>query len=49
MPNGTQLAGGWSGVVHGDNVGAGMPNHLMLLAWPTGNGDQIATSFRYSS
>jgi hypothetical protein len=21
----------------------------MLLAWPTGNGDQIATSFRYSS
>jgi hypothetical protein len=26
-----------------------MPNHLMLLAWPTGVGDQIATSFRYSS
>lgn len=25
-----------------------MPNHLMLLAWPTGLGDQIATSFRYS-
>ncbi|TVY55538.1 Cellobiose dehydrogenase [Lachnellula cervina] len=44
-PNGT----GWSGVVQGDNVGAGMPNHLMLLAWPTGNGDEIATSFRYTS
>jgi len=29
-------------------VGAGMENHLMLLAWPTGNGDEIATSFRYT-
>ncbi|TVY40768.1 Cellobiose dehydrogenase, partial [Lachnellula subtilissima] len=43
-PNGT----GWSGIVQGDNVGAGMENHLMLLAWPTGNGDEIATSFRYT-
>ncbi|KAF4624197.1 hypothetical protein G7Y89_g13978 [Cudoniella acicularis] len=41
--------GGWSGIVQGDNGGASMPNHLMLLAWPTGVGDQIATSFRYSS
>ncbi|EHL03777.1 putative Cellobiose dehydrogenase [Glarea lozoyensis 74030] len=40
--------GGWSGIVHGDDYSAGMPNHLMLLAWPTGNENQIATSFRYS-
>ncbi|CAG8953832.1 hypothetical protein HYFRA_00006724 [Hymenoscyphus fraxineus] len=38
---------GWTGVLHGDQ-GAGMPNHLMILAWPTGNGNEIATSFRYS-
>lgn len=44
LPNGT----GWSGVLHGDNISGGMPNHLMLVAWPTGNGDEIATSFRYS-
>jgi hypothetical protein len=25
-----------------------MPNHLMILAWPTGNGDEVVTSFRYS-
>jgi len=25
-----------------------MPNHLMLVAWPTGLGNQIATSFRYT-
>ncbi|TVY18546.1 Cellobiose dehydrogenase [Lachnellula arida] len=31
---------GWSGIVQGDNTGA---------AWPTGNGDEIATSFRYTS
>ncbi|RDW73920.1 cellobiose dehydrogenase protein [Coleophoma crateriformis] len=41
-PNGT----GWSGVVHGNNAGAAMSNHLMLLAWPY-NGE-ILTSFRYS-
>jgi hypothetical protein len=40
--------GGWSGIVHGDDFSAGMPNHLMLLAWPTGVDNQIATSFRYS-
>ncbi|KAH8672005.1 putative cellobiose dehydrogenase [Tricladium varicosporioides] len=41
--------GGWSGVVHGDNNGASMPNHLMLVAWPTGNGDEVITSFRYAT
>lgn len=25
-----------------------MPNHLMIIAWPTGVGNQIATSFRYA-
>ncbi len=35
--------------MQGDSVSGRMPNHLMLLAWPTGVGDQIATSFRYSS
>ncbi|KAE8445026.1 hypothetical protein EG329_014032 [Mollisiaceae sp. DMI_Dod_QoI] len=44
-PNGK---GGWTGIVHGDDESASMPNHLMLIAWPTGVGDQIATSFRYS-
>ncbi|KFY02053.1 hypothetical protein O988_02378 [Pseudogymnoascus sp. VKM F-3808] len=44
-PNGT----GWSGVVQGQNSSAEMPNHLMLLAWATGNGNEIATSLRYSS
>ncbi|KAJ5042140.1 uncharacterized protein L3040_004697 [Drepanopeziza brunnea f. sp. 'multigermtubi'] len=47
-PNGP--VSGWSSVLHG-STGAGggsMPNHLMVVAWPTGNGNQIATSFRYS-
>lgn len=26
-----------------------MPNHLILVGWPTGNGNQVATSFRYST
>ncbi|KAF4631847.1 cellobiose dehydrogenase [Cudoniella acicularis] len=39
---------GWTGILQGDNTGAGMPNHLILMAWPTGNGDEIATSFRYA-
>ncbi|CZT45758.1 probable cellobiose dehydrogenase [Rhynchosporium secalis] len=41
---------GWSSVLHGANGmgGASMPNHLMIVAWPTGDGDTIATSFRYS-
>ncbi|TVY84745.1 Cellobiose dehydrogenase [Lachnellula suecica] len=43
-PNGT----GWTGIVQGDNTGAGMPNHLMLIAWPSGNGNQVLTSFRYA-
>jgi cellobiose dehydrogenase (acceptor) len=42
-PNGN----GWSGVLQGDQSAA-MPNHLMILAWPTGNGDEVVTSFRYS-
>ncbi|RFU33237.1 hypothetical protein B7463_g3098, partial [Scytalidium lignicola] len=42
LPNGT----GWAGVVHGDNIGASMSNHLMLLAWP--DEDRIVTSFRYA-
>ncbi|KAG9229698.1 putative cellobiose dehydrogenase [Amylocarpus encephaloides] len=40
--------GGWSGIVHGDENSASMPNHLFLLAWPTGVENQIATSFRFS-
>ncbi|KUJ20172.1 putative cellobiose dehydrogenase [Mollisia scopiformis] len=40
--------GGWTGIVHGDSQSAAMPNHLMLLAWPTGVDNQIATSFRYA-
>lgn len=36
---------GWSGVVHGQQLGASMPGHLLLIAWPY-NG-QIITSFRY--
>ncbi|KAN0105813.1 cellobiose dehydrogenase protein [Hyaloscypha variabilis] len=40
--------GGWTGIVHGDNLSASMLNHLMLIAWPTGVDNQIATSFRYS-
>lgn len=44
-PNGT----GWSGIVQGQNSSAEMPNHLMLLAWATGNGDEIATSLRYAT
>ncbi|CZR65777.1 probable cellobiose dehydrogenase [Phialocephala subalpina] len=43
--------GGWAGILQGSNLGGGaaMPNHLMLLAWPTGSGNQIATSFRYAT
>jgi len=40
LPNGT----GWAGIVHG----GAMSSNLQLVAWPTGNGNQIATSFRYS-
>jgi cellobiose dehydrogenase (acceptor) len=40
--------GGWTGIVHGDNLSASMLNHLMLIAWPTGVDNQIATSFRYA-
>ncbi|TAQ89554.1 cellobiose dehydrogenase [Chlorociboria aeruginascens] len=43
IPNGT----GWAGVVHGTQVSAGMPNHLMLIAWP--NAGEIMTSFRYTT
>ncbi|EMR89102.1 putative cellobiose dehydrogenase protein [Botrytis cinerea BcDW1] len=43
LPNGT----GWSGVVHGQQLSAAMPGHLLLIAWPY-NG-QIITSFRYGS
>lgn len=35
-------------MLQGDNTGAGMPNHLMLLAWPTGNEKEIAASLRYA-
>ncbi|KAL3423699.1 cellobiose dehydrogenase [Phlyctema vagabunda] len=42
----TPTGGGWSGVVHGNNIGAAMSNHLMLIAWP--NNGEILTSFRYS-
>lgn len=35
-------------MVQGQNSSAEMPNHLMLLAWATGNGDEIATSLRYA-
>ena len=35
-------------MLHGQATSAGMPNHLMLVAWPTGNGNQIATSFRFA-
>ncbi|OBT67703.1 hypothetical protein VE03_03484 [Pseudogymnoascus sp. 23342-1-I1] len=45
LPNGT----GWSGVVQGQSSSASMPNHLMLIAWPTGNGDEIFTSLRYAT
>ncbi|KAH6670475.1 hypothetical protein B0J14DRAFT_97535 [Halenospora varia] len=45
----TPAGNGWSGVVHGDNIGASMPNHLMLMAWPSGTGNDITTSLRYSS
>lgn len=47
-PNGP--VSGWSSVLHGTNGygAAAMPNHLMIVAWPTGDGDTIATSFRYS-
>jgi len=45
LPNGT----GWAGVVHGTNTGCTMYNHLQLVAWPTGVGNQIATSFRYAT
>lgn len=45
QPNGT----GWSGTLHGQATGAAMPNHLMLVAWPTGNGNEIVTSFRFSN
>lgn len=43
--------GGWAGILQGSNLGGGaaMPNHLMLLAWPTGTDNQIATSFRYAT
>ncbi|KAF8856767.1 carbohydrate-binding module family 1 [Acephala macrosclerotiorum] len=43
--------GGWTGILQGSNLGGGaaMPNHLMLMAWPTGSGNQIATSFRYAT
>lgn len=46
-PNGT----GWTGIVQGDNNGGGaaMLNHPLLMAWPTGVGNQIATSFRYAT
>jgi len=42
MPGGLN-EGGWSAVDHG----AGMDNHLLLIAWPYDGG--ILTSFRYST
>ncbi|EHK98786.1 putative Cellobiose dehydrogenase [Glarea lozoyensis 74030] len=37
-----------SEAIHSGDMSASMPNHLMILAWPTGNGDEVVTSFRYS-
>jgi hypothetical protein len=51
MPQGD--GNGWAGVLQGTedaegSMWAGMIKHLMVVAWPTGNGNQIHASLRYA-